>query len=244
MPRLWRARFSVFFMSMAMVMGPTPPGTGVMAEATALASAKCTSPTRRWPLFFVASSTALMPTSMTTQPGFSQSPRTNSALPMAATTMSAPRTCASMSRVREWTTVTVASMDCSNAATGMPTMFERPRTTAFLPRMSTLLRWSSSMQPAGVQGMARGGSPPLRQRLPMFRAAKPSASFSTLMAFRIVGSSMCSGRGSCTRMAWTRGSALSLCTSSRRAAWDTVTGKVMSTLWKLASAAAFFFIFT
>lgn len=27
----WRAAWRVFFMSMAMVMGPTPPGTGVMA---------------------------------------------------------------------------------------------------------------------------------------------------------------------------------------------------------------------
>ena len=34
--------------------------------------------------------TALMPTSMTTQPGFSQSPRTNSAFPIAATTFSPP----------------------------------------------------------------------------------------------------------------------------------------------------------
>ena len=29
-----RAARRVFFMSMVMVMGPTPPGTGVMAEAT------------------------------------------------------------------------------------------------------------------------------------------------------------------------------------------------------------------
>ena len=30
----WRARLSVFLSSMAMVIGPTPPGTGVMAPAT------------------------------------------------------------------------------------------------------------------------------------------------------------------------------------------------------------------
>ena len=34
----------VFFMSMAMVMGPTPPGTGVIQEATGSAEAKSTSP--------------------------------------------------------------------------------------------------------------------------------------------------------------------------------------------------------
>ena len=33
--------------SMAMVMGPTPPGTGVIWLALSLASAKLTSPTRR-----------------------------------------------------------------------------------------------------------------------------------------------------------------------------------------------------
>lgn len=33
--------------SMAMVMGPTPPGTGVMNEAFSLACAKLTSPTSR-----------------------------------------------------------------------------------------------------------------------------------------------------------------------------------------------------
>jgi hypothetical protein len=33
------AALSVFFMSMAMVMGPTPPGTGVMARHFGAASA-------------------------------------------------------------------------------------------------------------------------------------------------------------------------------------------------------------
>mmetsp|Transcript_11284 Transcript_11284/g.30262 ORF Transcript_11284/g.30262 Transcript_11284/m.30262 type:complete len:260 (-) Transcript_11284:765-1544(-) len=109
--KLCRAKLSVFFKSMAIVIGPTPPGTGVMCAATPCASAKFTSPTKRWPNFLVASSTALMPTSMTTQPGFSHSPRTYSARPTAATTMSALRTWETMSCVREWQTVTVASMD-------------------------------------------------------------------------------------------------------------------------------------
>ena len=33
-PIEWRARLSVFLSSMAIVIGPTPPGTGVMAPAT------------------------------------------------------------------------------------------------------------------------------------------------------------------------------------------------------------------
>ena len=47
-----------------MVIGPTPPGTGVMAEARLLASANSTSPTS----FF--SPTRFTPTSITTAPSF------------------------------------------------------------------------------------------------------------------------------------------------------------------------------
>mmetsp|Transcript_105162 Transcript_105162/g.282587 ORF Transcript_105162/g.282587 Transcript_105162/m.282587 type:complete len:270 (+) Transcript_105162:230-1039(+) len=229
-PTLCRARFSVFFSSMAIVIGPTPPGTGVIHEAMPWAAAKSTSPTRRCPSFFEASSTALMPTSMTTQPGFSHSPFTKLALPMAATTMSASRMKDTMSFVREWHTVTVASMDCRSCDTGMPTMLDLPMTTAFLPATSMPERWMSSMQPAGVQGTASGGSPPFRQRLPMFMAEKPSASFSTLMAFNIVASSMCFGSGSCTRMACTLGSLLSLSTSASSSAWLAVSSSVTSTV--------------
>src|SRR5688572_5453406 len=38
---------SVLFSSMVMVIGPTPPGTGVMSDATSRADAKSTSPARR-----------------------------------------------------------------------------------------------------------------------------------------------------------------------------------------------------
>ena len=46
---------TVFDKSIVMVIGPTPPGTGVMNAARALASLNATSPTRRYPRFFVAS---------------------------------------------------------------------------------------------------------------------------------------------------------------------------------------------
>ena len=42
-----RALSSVFQRSMVMVIGPTPPGTGVMADATAAQDSKSASPTRR-----------------------------------------------------------------------------------------------------------------------------------------------------------------------------------------------------
>ena len=43
-PSELRARLSVFFISIAIVIGPTPPGTGVILPATWLADAKSTSP--------------------------------------------------------------------------------------------------------------------------------------------------------------------------------------------------------
>ncbi len=51
--------------------------------------------------------TRLMPTSMTIAPGLTQSPRTISALPTAATSTSARRATTGRSRVREWAMVTV-----------------------------------------------------------------------------------------------------------------------------------------
>jgi hypothetical protein len=77
---LYRAASTTLCTNAAMVIGPTPPGTGVRAPATLLASSKATSPTRRasWllglacvPLAAVCRTT-LMPTSMTTAPGFIQ----------------------------------------------------------------------------------------------------------------------------------------------------------------------------
>ena len=44
-----------FCRSMAMVMGPTPPGTGVMYPAFSLTSLKATSPTSLYPLFLLSS---------------------------------------------------------------------------------------------------------------------------------------------------------------------------------------------
>ena len=68
-PTECRARLTVFFISIAIVIGPTPPGTGVMADATVLTASKSTSPTMRYPRFLVASGRSLMPTSITTAPG-------------------------------------------------------------------------------------------------------------------------------------------------------------------------------
>jgi hypothetical protein len=54
-------------------MGPTPPGTGVILETNGRTPEKSTSPTSRYPVFFVGSSTALIPTSTMIAPGLTQS---------------------------------------------------------------------------------------------------------------------------------------------------------------------------
>lgn len=119
--RAFLAERTVFFISMATVIGPTPPGTGVITPATFDASSKFTSPTKRWPHFFVWSvhyhifmywlilqikksiniyhatsvklpSTGLIPQSITTAPGFIQEPRTKFAFPIATTKISASDT--------------------------------------------------------------------------------------------------------------------------------------------------------
>src|SRR5882724_12986679 len=81
-PLIAQAARTVFTIRQAMVIGPTPPGTGVIAPAISEASAKLTSPTSfDLPL---APGTRLMPTSITVAPGLIQSPRTISGRPIAA----------------------------------------------------------------------------------------------------------------------------------------------------------------
>lgn len=93
---------------------------------------------------------------MTTAPGLIHEPWTKCALPIAATRMSASRMRASMSLVRLWHTVTVAFSCSSRRAAGMPTMFDRPSTTADLPLISMPFLWSSSMQPC--ESTNKGGA--------------------------------------------------------------------------------------
>src|SRR3989304_4418210 len=90
-----------------MVIGPTPPGTGVMAPATSPASEKATPPDRPTP---------------------------------------------GRSLVFEWQIVTVAFSLTSRSAAGMPTMFERPTTTALAPSSLAPAFLRRTMHPAGVHG--------------------------------------------------------------------------------------------
>ena len=68
-------------MSEHMVMGPTPPGTGVMKAHLGATFSKSTSPLRRKPLLREGSGTRVVPTSMMVAPGFTMSAVTNPGLP-------------------------------------------------------------------------------------------------------------------------------------------------------------------
>ena len=71
------AASSVLRSSIAIVIGPTPRGTGVISAARSEAASKSTSPTS-------PSSTRLMPTSITVAPSLTQSPWTMRGRPTAA----------------------------------------------------------------------------------------------------------------------------------------------------------------
>src|SRR5919198_3738081 len=145
-----RAARTQFSSSMAMVIGPTPPGTGVIQPATSLAAAKSTSPQSE------PSGRRFTPTSITQAPGLTIAPVTSFARPTAATRMSALRAMSCRSRLFEWHTVTVASRARSSSASGLPTIFERPMTTARAPANGTPAWSSKRMTPAGVHGSMCG----------------------------------------------------------------------------------------
>src|SRR5439155_5396442 len=81
-PRRRQAASKVLSKRQAIVIGPTPPGTGVIAPATALTEAKSTSPTTRPRPS--SSAVGVIPTSMTVAPGFTQSALTIRGRPAAA----------------------------------------------------------------------------------------------------------------------------------------------------------------
>src|SRR6267143_4103111 len=116
--------------SIAIVIGPTPPGTGVIARARAATLSNSTSPTS------LPVSRRLIPTSITQAPSFTMSPVTVRGRPAATQRTSARRVCAARSRVRVWHMVTVAWRASRSWASGLPTRRERPITTASAPLRS------------------------------------------------------------------------------------------------------------
>ena len=131
-------------------MGPTPPGTGVIAPATFLTDSKSTSPQS------LPSALRFIPTSMTVAPGRTMSPVNTFSRPTATTMMSALRVCDAKSRVLELQMVTVAPACKSIIAIGLPTIFDAPMTTAFAPQGEILWYSSIFITPYGVHARRRG----------------------------------------------------------------------------------------
>ena len=144
---------------------------------------------------------------------------------MAATTTSARPTSAARSRVREWQTVTVASAAVSSTAIGLPTMLERPSTTARAPgelgarllqqlhhperRAGHEARLAQQQAARGCRGESRRR--PWRDRWPAAPCGCRSAR----------------GSGSCTRMPSTSGSAFSCAHQIQQRGLDGVGGQLV-----------------
>lgn len=154
---MFLAALNVFFINIATIIGPIPPGTGDINPATWLTLSKSTSPTN---FTFPFSSIILLKfASMIHAPDFTNSRRMKFAvpkkiqwengwkfymsyLPMEVTMMSAFLRCSSSSfcGVSLWHTVTVAPYPGSGEfwsewrtiATARPTFFDRPQITTFL----------------------------------------------------------------------------------------------------------------
>ena len=167
-----QAARTVFASRQAIVIGPTPPGTGVIAPATFAASAKATSPTRR-----------VLPPS----PGdavdadidhgrarldpvaahhLRPADRGEQQIGAAADRRQIARSC-------ECAIVTVAFSASSSCASGLPTMLERPITTASRPASEACTVFARMTQPSGVQGTSAGR--PVASR-PALTGWKPSTS--------------------------------------------------------------------
>src|SRR5690606_35989335 len=117
----------VFSRSPRIVIGPIPPGTGEIPDATFDADSKSTSPT-----VFPFESFAI-PTSITTAPGFRWEAPMRRGCPTATKRKSACFVIEARSFVLLWQWSTVAFLWRRSCASGFPTMFDRPTTQAIFP---------------------------------------------------------------------------------------------------------------
>ena len=128
-----------------MVIGPTPPGTGVIALVLLFNSSKFTSPT-------IFSPTLFIPTSITIAFSLTQSFFTSFGTPTAAIKISALRHSFCKFSVFECTIVTVQFYFNNNWAIGLPFRLDLPIITTCFPDkfFSTFL--IKIKHPNGVQG--------------------------------------------------------------------------------------------
>ena len=104
-----------------------------------------------------------MPTSITVAPGLTQGAVTRPGRPTAVTRMSARAQTSAGFRVRECATVTVQFSRRRSCAIGLPTMFERPSTTASRPgevAEAVAQQHQAAERRAGHGGVPAAGQPP------------------------------------------------------------------------------------
>ena len=183
--RRYRAARTVLRSSIAIVIGPTPPGTGVsrparardgrvdVADEPAVGAVDADVDDRR---------ALASPCRRVTMPGDADRGDEH---------VGARASRAARSRVREWQIVTVACRCRRSSATGLPTMSLRPITTAFAPSSSTPYSSSSASTPSGVPGTCAGV--PARSR-PALTGWKPSTSLTGSTARITRPSSMLAGQ--------------------------------------------------
>ncbi len=193
----------------AMVIGPTPPGTGVIAPAMPCASANATSPTS----FDLPSRRSDPVDADVDHHGARLDPVARARSPAGRRPRPEYRRGAGrpagrrLLRVRQ--IVTVQFSASSSAAIGLPTILERPSTTASAPprlRQHFAQQKQAAIRRAGNQRALRTAAP----ELPDILGVKAVDVLGGSMASITRCGSICFGSGNCTRMPSTRSSALSL----------------------------------
>ena len=163
---------------MAIVIGPTPPGTGVIYEAFGSTFTKSTSPisvapfsSKSFALHSRSSGFALslvilfIPTSITTAPSFTISSLIRYGTPAATTRISASFVCDLRSFVSIWHIVGVAHSFKKRRLIGFPTISLCPTMVTSFPFMGISYLFIISMTPAGVAGTRKSC---FATRLPIF----------------------------------------------------------------------------
>ena len=192
-----RRRVSVLCSRQAMVIGPTPPGTGVIAPATSTASAKSTSPTSRvLPSPLDAVDADVDHRGARLDPVAADHPRPADGGDKDVGPAADP----GRSRVREWAMVTVQSRRSSSCAIGLPTMLERPTTTARRP-VEVAERVAQQHQAAQRRAGHQAGRP--RASRPALSTGSRRRPWPDRWRRSPRAGSICGGSGSCTRMPWT-----------------------------------------
>ena len=120
----------VCFINIDIVIGPTPPGTGVICDANVFTSLKLTSPTILYPRFLLKSNILFIPMSITTTPSLTCSFVIKLGTPHPTTNISADFVFSFKFFVLIWQNVRAFHLITSNL---MAFQLPQPTTTTSLP---------------------------------------------------------------------------------------------------------------